>query len=199
MESAPQPRTTIRDIAKALGLSRAAISLGLRNSPQIAVATCQKIQAAAAAMGYHPNLSATNLAHFRHSSSEKTVHSAMAWINCWKDPADLRKFHQFDLYWRSARDTAESAGYRLEEFVVDATSNVARLQNILLTRNIHGIIIPPQRRTAIGRDSAMELSIGAASPLYASGTRCDRHRFRRCTGSGGQLHAGRRGNLVARL
>lgn len=98
-------------------------------------------------MGYHPNLSATNLAHFRHSSSEKTVHSAMAWINCWKDPADLRKFHQFDLYWRSARDTAESAGYRLEEFVVDATSNVARLQNILLTRNIHGIIIPPQRRT----------------------------------------------------
>lgn len=146
MESGPEPRTTIRDIAKALGLSRAAISLGLRNSPQIAVKTCQKIQAAAAAMGYHPNLSATHLAHFRHSASEKTVHSAMAWINCWKEPADLRGFHQFDLYWKSAKNTAESAGYRLEEFVVDATSNVARLQNILLTRNIHGIIIPPQHR-----------------------------------------------------
>lgn len=147
MESGSQPRTTIRDIATALGLSRAAISLGLRNSPQIAVATCRKIQAAAAAMGYHPNLSATNLAHFRHSASEKTVHAAMAWINCWRNPADLRGFQQFDLYWQSAKNTAESAGYRLEEFVVDATSNIARLQNILLTRNIHGIIIPPQHRT----------------------------------------------------
>lgn len=148
MEPSTQIRTTIRHIATALGLSRAAISLGLRNSPQIAAATCRKIQATAAEMGYHPNLSATNLAHFRHSASEKTVHSAMAWINCWKNPADLRGFHQFDLYWRSAKTTAESAGYRLEEFVVDATSNVARLQNILLTRNIHGIIIPPQHRTS---------------------------------------------------
>lgn len=148
MDTESQSPTTIRDIAKALGLSRTAVSLGLRNSPQIAVATCRRIQAAATKMGYHPNLSATNLAHFRHSASGKTVHAAMAWINCWRNPADLRGFHQFDLYWKSAKDTAEFAGYRLEEFSVDATTSVTRLQNILLTRNIHGIIIPPQHRTS---------------------------------------------------
>lgn len=142
-ESSPRSQVTIRDIADALGLSRAAISLGLRNSPQIAPATCRRIQAKAQEMGYQPNLSAYHLAHSRRNATKQNVHSAIAWLNCWKDPAELRKFRQFEIHWQSARQTVESAGYRLEEFVVDRTTNVSRLQNILLARNIPGIIIPP--------------------------------------------------------
>lgn len=141
------PRVTIRDIANSLGLSRAAISLGLRNSPQIAKATRDKIQATAAAMGYQPNLSAANLAQFRHASNGRTVHAAIAWINSWKVPTDMRAYRQFDLYWSNARETAEAAGFRVEEFTIEQGTNVARLQNILLTRNIRGIIIPPQQRS----------------------------------------------------
>ncbi|MEI6492876.1 MAG: LacI family DNA-binding transcriptional regulator [Verrucomicrobiota bacterium] len=147
MQPSSPSRITIRDIAEALGLSRAAISLGLRNSPHISPSTCKRIQKTAAKMGYLPNLSAANLASFRHSSAQKTVHAAIAWLNSWEKPPSMRQFKEFDLYWQNAFLTAESAGYRLEEFVVDSETNVARLQSIFLTRNIRGIIIPPQQQS----------------------------------------------------
>lgn len=144
----PQHRITIRDIAAKLGLSRAAISLGLRNSPELSEATCRRIQSTALELGYQPNLSATSLAYARHSASDKTVHAAFAWINAWRMPKELRSFQQFERYWEHARQTAAAAGFRLEEFVVDATTSVSRLQHIFVTRNIHGIIIPPHHSTS---------------------------------------------------
>ncbi len=125
---------------------------GFEKHPQIAKATREKIQATAAAMGYQPNLSAANLAQFRHASNGRTVHAAIAWINSWKIPTDMRAYRQFDLYWSNARETAEAAGFRVEEFTIEQSTNVARLQNILLTRNIRGIIIPLSRGPAIGKD-----------------------------------------------
>lgn len=47
------------------------------------------------------------------------------------------------MYWQGASAEAEQCGFRLEEFVINKQLTPARLERILLARNIQGILIPP--------------------------------------------------------
>lgn len=141
--NAPRPHTTQKDLARALGLSQASISKALRNDPEIEKSTRQRVLAAAKAMGYHPNPMAAGLAHFRAGSKVKPVHAALAWLNTWTPPEQLRSYYEFDLYWQGASRAAEKFGYRLEEFRINKQLTAHRLQKILLTREIRGLLIPP--------------------------------------------------------
>lgn len=139
---------TLRDIARVLGVSHVTVSLALRNSPRIPAKRCQEVQKLAAKMGYQPNPMATALAQHRRASSVRPVAAALGWLNFWKSPSDLRKHAEFDAYWRGARRTAEKFGYRLDEFNCDGKSlTLARLQEILVSRGINGLLLPPQRTT----------------------------------------------------
>jgi DNA-binding LacI/PurR family transcriptional regulator len=137
------PRVTLKDVARAVGLSHAAVSLALRNSKEIAETTRYRVQAAARDMGYKPNPMATGLAHFKRSSTVKPVHAALAWLNCWPDPKKLRSFTEFDRYWKGASACAEKFGYRLEEFLCNDRMPPDRLEKVLLARGINGILLPP--------------------------------------------------------
>ena len=55
----------------------------------------------------------------------------------------MRRFHEFAAYWRGAQAAAATLGYRLEEFVLERGMNGARLQRILSTRNVRGVLLPP--------------------------------------------------------
>lgn len=146
---APDRLITLRDVARQVGLSNSAVSMALRNSPEIGLATREKIQAVAASMGYRPNPLAVGMAHFRRDSKVKPIAAALAWLNTWPKPEGMRRFREFDLYWQGASRSAENSGYRLEEFVVSEKMPLQRIQNILLARNIRGILIPPQQGTAV--------------------------------------------------
>ncbi len=134
---------TQRDIAKKLGINHSTVSYALKNSPNISPELREKIQEAARQMGYQPNAMATILGHQRHASKKRPISAEIAWINCWRDPAQLRKFREFDLYWKGASARAEQNGYRLEEFDCGERLSPSRLERILLARNIHGVLIPP--------------------------------------------------------
>lgn len=54
---------TLRDLAKALGLSTATVSRALNGFPEVKEQTRIRVEAAAAQMGYRPNISARNLAN----------------------------------------------------------------------------------------------------------------------------------------
>ena len=54
-------RTTIKDIAKLAGVSTQAVSLALRDAPDISVATKRKVQEIANQLNYHKNATASNL------------------------------------------------------------------------------------------------------------------------------------------
>jgi LacI family transcriptional regulator len=136
-------RVTLKDIARTLGLSHAAVSLALRDSPEIAKATCQRVQKAARDMGYQPNPMATGLAAFKRTSKTLPVQSTLAWINAWPEPKKLRGYQEFDLYWKGAVRAAEKFGYRLEEFLMNKEMSFARIEKILHTRAVNGILIPP--------------------------------------------------------
>lgn len=122
--------------------------MALRNSQEISPSTRERVKKAAEALGYRPNPLAVGMAHFRQNSKVKPVAAAMAWLNAWPESRAMRRLREFDLYWQGAGRTAENFGYRLEEFVVSERLPLPRIENILLTRNIRGILIPPQRGAA---------------------------------------------------
>jgi len=137
------PGITLRDIAKKLGIHHSTVGRALQNAPNISLERRQEIQKEARQMGYQPNAMATVLGHQRHAHEKRPISAEIAWINYWSDPKELRTYREFDLYWRGASLRAEQNGYRLEEFPCGNRISPARLEQILLARNIHGILIPP--------------------------------------------------------
>lgn len=142
-ELQPSSPVTQRDIAKALGIGLATVSMALRGDPRISSRRRAQIQATARKMGYRPNPNAAALSHLRGASETKPTRAALAWLNLWPHPEDLRRFGEFDQYWHGAELAARKFGYRLEEFACADSAQLPRLQDILLARGINGILIPP--------------------------------------------------------
>jgi len=140
-----RPRVTMREIAEKFGVSHATVSLALRNHPRISAKMRHDIQQKAAEMGYSPDPLLTVLSHYRHSRKSSPVQAAIAWLNCWPNPKELRAYREFDAYWHGASDCASKFGYHLEEFTVDKSMPMTRLEKIFVTRNIKGLLIPPHR------------------------------------------------------
>lgn len=140
-----QPTITLRDIAAKLKVSHTTVSLALRNSPSISEARRAEIKQVAEQMGYRPDPMLSSLVHYRTGHRSAKIRSALAWINHWEQPEKLRSFHEFDLYWRGASQVAERFGYHLDEIRWAASYTPQRMEQILQTRNIRGLLIPPHQ------------------------------------------------------
>ncbi|PTX92199.1 hypothetical protein DB346_24985 [Verrucomicrobia bacterium LW23] len=136
-------RVTLKDIAAKLGISHATVSLALKNHPRISAERRQQVQIAAEELGYQPDPMLSSLVAYRHSKRSVTIHSAIAWINHWDKPGELRQLHEFDLYWQGASKAVERFGYRLEEFIWNQDMTPQRMETILRTRGIKGVLVPP--------------------------------------------------------
>lgn len=155
----PEPlhgRVTIRDMAKQLGVSHATVSMALRNHPRVAPATRDAVHQLAARLGYRPDPVLGALAHYRQSKTQARIHAGVAWVNAWRDPEELRRFREFDAYWRGAIAEAEKSGYRLEEFRLGPDCSPARLHQILSARGVRGILLPPHREAPEWEDFPWE-------------------------------------------
>lgn len=143
-ESSP-PRVSMREIAAKLGVSHVTVSMALRDNPRVSAPVRQKIKQVAEEMGYRPDPMLNALAAYRNTKSAAGIHSAVAWINAWEQPDELRSYKEFDLYWKGASQSAAKFGYRLEEFRIDREMTPKRLHQVFQARNIRGILLPPQR------------------------------------------------------
>lgn len=136
-------RVSLRDVARIVGVSHVTVSLALRGDPRVSAARRREVETAATRLGYRPDPMLSSLSAYRHSKRPVTIHSTIAWLNQWPDPKALHRLQEFAAYWRGAKEAAESLGYRLEEFAIDPALSGARLQRILTTRNVRGIVLPP--------------------------------------------------------
>jgi DNA-binding LacI/PurR family transcriptional regulator len=144
--ASPARPVTLHDLAQVLGISYVTVSLALRDRGRISEGLRARIKQTAKEMNYRADPMALALVQYRSRKPSSSIHSALAWINLWKDPKKLRSYREFDLYWQGAYATADAAGYRLEEFSIDEKLSLARLKTILHTRRIGGIILPPQEQ-----------------------------------------------------
>lgn len=135
----------MRDLAIRLGITHVTVSMALRDNPRVSVATREKVKKLADELGYRPDPMLSALATYRGNKATSGIHSAVAWINAWEKPEDLRSYKEFDLYWKGATKCAEKFGYRLEEFRIDKQMSPQRLHQIFRARNIRGVLLPPQR------------------------------------------------------
>jgi DNA-binding LacI/PurR family transcriptional regulator len=140
--STSPPRVTHQDIANALGVSRSTVSLALKNHPRITEAVRRKIQAKAAELAYTPDPMLSALAHYRQTNRAKTAPVPLAWVNLHQNPEVIHQHREFALYLQGASTFAAEQGFKIEEFAI-ADVRPARLNTILKTRNIRGILLSP--------------------------------------------------------
>jgi DNA-binding LacI/PurR family transcriptional regulator len=139
-----EKRVTIYDIAKKVGVSHTTVALALRNHHRISEKRRQQILQTAAKMGYVPDPLLSALASYRSQARPATLQNTIAWINHWEQPEKLRGQHrEFDAYWHGAQQAAQRFGYRLEEIRWEPEFSARRFEQILLTRAIRGMLIPP--------------------------------------------------------
>jgi DNA-binding LacI/PurR family transcriptional regulator len=137
-------RITLRDIAARAGVSHVTVSLALRKHPRIPVKTQIRIRKLADEMGYVPDPALGRLNAYRRGASTEVMHSAIAWINFWKNPRELDKVPTYHQYREGAVDRAGTLGYHIEEFrLASGELSTSRFVGILKSRGISGILIPP--------------------------------------------------------
>src|SRR5688572_16825887 len=128
---------TFRQIAKASGLAVATVSYALRNDPKIPAATIARVQGIAEKLGYRPNSRvAALMAHIRRARPVATGERiAFLW---------LARRDAYERTYLGAKQRAEQLGYELEDFAVrDRERDPPRLERILRTRRITGVVISP--------------------------------------------------------
>lgn len=129
---------TLKDLAEKLGLSVAAVSLGLRHMGNVSEATCKRIEAAAREMGYVPNPHAAALGTRTRRAGVKGVPLAV-----FRRPigagTGLYPIHDFV---SGIAERAAALGYRLEFFDVKKNQEIPHLLRSLFSRGFQGIFLP---------------------------------------------------------
>lgn len=137
------PRVTLCDIGRELGVSHATVSMALRGNPRVSAGMRARVVKVAEELGYRPDPALSALAYYRTQKKQTGIQSVIGWINAWPEPENLRQYKEFNGYWEGANAAAGKLCYRLEEFRFDRETTPMRLHQILSTRGIRGLLLPP--------------------------------------------------------
>lgn len=142
--SAPLKRISLKDIAKAAGVSVSTVSQCLLNKPGPNAQTAAKIRTLAAEMGYRPNpiLSSLARSRFKHTPQADTTPIAVI-LHCSSSdlyPHDISRSYRC----QTISKTAQALGYTVHFNRYDCISNPKNLIRELYYRGITGIIVAMQ-------------------------------------------------------
>lgn len=131
-------------IAEEAGVSRATVSMALRNHPRIPACTRARVQAIATRLGWKPNPLLAEVMTAIRAGQPPADRVTLAWITAHPKRDAWQRVPFFRRCFEGARDRADAAGYHLEHFWLgDADGNAARLGDILVARGITGLIVAP--------------------------------------------------------
>ncbi|MES2693798.1 MAG: LacI family DNA-binding transcriptional regulator [Verrucomicrobiota bacterium] len=138
------PAHTLRSLAKLLGLSRTTVSDALRGSPRVDPNTAKRVQKAADEVGYRRNpLAGALMSELRRSrgGAFRGVLAAVDFIEATR-PEHAARYHRELI--SGAETRATDLGFKVEKFQVGTAGlTVQRLDSILQSRGIHGVILLP--------------------------------------------------------
>ena len=125
-------------------MSRAAVSLALRNQPGISIATRERIQRIAEEEGYRPNpMVSALMAHLKGLQPSKDV-ASIPFLTAHSTRHGWRSYATFVRYYNGASERAQQMGYHLDEmWLREPGMNARKLKSILINRGIQGILIGP--------------------------------------------------------
>jgi LacI family transcriptional regulator len=139
-----QKAVRLQDIADKAGVSRATVSLSLRNHASIPAPTRERIQKIAQQLGYRPNpLVSALMTHQRSARPQQPTHLTLAAIINFSRRDVWKTFLSEDLLSAAAK-RAEQLGYAFEEFWLgDTKMNTQQLSSVLFRRSVPGVIVAP--------------------------------------------------------
>ncbi len=139
-----EPAPTLRSLAKLLGLSRTTVSDALRGSPRVDPNTAARVQKAAAQAGYRRNpLAGALMSELRRSrgGAFRGVIAAIDFTEATR-PDHAARYHRELILGAETRSV--ELGFKVERFQVGTAGiTVQRLDSILQSRGIHGVILLP--------------------------------------------------------
>jgi LacI family transcriptional regulator len=135
----------MKDVALEVGVHPTTVSLALRNSPQLPLATRQRIQTAARKMGYHQDPMLSALVAYRANVSLPKFQPEVAMIFDFKSPEELAQGSlAYRLFLTGATRKAEELGYKIRPCFFEGPSRQSegqRIGRILVSRGVKGAII----------------------------------------------------------
>ena len=140
-----ETRPTLRDIAVKVGCHYSTVSLALRGHPRISPETRSRVQRLAEALHYRPDAMLSALTAYRVTRRRPVDRPVLAWLTNHAARKGWRSSACNVEYWHGACARAEERGYRLEEFwLAEPGMTGRRMSEILRTRGIQGLLLPPQ-------------------------------------------------------
>lgn len=138
-----------RDIAKALGLSQTTVSRALRGWPEITEEVREQVIKTAKQMGYQPSMYANRLMSHIRSGKKLSDRDTIALIVEARSLKEwLGKTTTYQNFYAGISQKAFELGLQLEAFFLQQPGmSAAKLDQILYTRGIHGIIMAPPYRS----------------------------------------------------
>jgi LacI family transcriptional regulator/LacI family fructose operon transcriptional repressor len=137
-------------LARVAGVHQSTVSRALRRDRSIPAATRQRIQALADKLGYRPHPLVSALVALRRRRREPRFDATIAFVSTAPahplppvEPGARSPSMTLSsqMYFEGAKARAEKLGYRLEMFSLGPNLSSRRLDEIIETRNIPGIII----------------------------------------------------------
>ncbi|NBB72591.1 MAG: LacI family DNA-binding transcriptional regulator [Bacteroidetes bacterium] len=174
----------LQDIADALGLAKATVSMALKNDLRIAATTRERVIAKAAAMNYIPDPALRRLSEIRWKGGRNAARLSVGLLT-W-DAADYPNTRAH--FWETARESLRHLGYGCEEIIVREQPNVKRAAKILEARGVAGILAMASRCDDAWTDfpfdkfAGVELHAGSGRPTGLPQIRPDT--FRNLLGAG---------------
>lgn len=173
---------TLRDVARAAGVSVSAVSYALRGAANIPAETAARVRAVAEQLGYRPNARVGELmAHIRQARPlEKAEPLAFVYLEGDRALAKQNGFAQE--VETAARRHAARGGYRLDTFwLSEVEGNARRLAGILTARGISGVLFAPTvGRARIELDWPWEnfaVAVAGMSELSVAPPRAGHHHY----------------------
>jgi LacI family transcriptional regulator len=135
---------TQQDVARETGLSQTAVSLALRNSPDVSSATIRLVRAAAKRLRYRPDPLVSALMAQRHSHGKKTFRAKIAFLTAFSQRDGWRRSAYSAGCFAGAARAATERGYLCEPvWLREPGISAHRLSGILWTQNFQGLLIAP--------------------------------------------------------
>ncbi|MBD5780550.1 LacI family DNA-binding transcriptional regulator [Pelagicoccus sp. NFK12] len=162
------PKVSMSTIAAEVGVSKATVSLALRNSPEVSTAMKEKIRETADRLGYQLNPALGQLlSQIRNRDSYRAT---IALINAHSDNNSLKRHPTIPEYVEGINQRADSLGYRLDYFWLnDPELKARRLKSIMLARGIKGALVVGLMNDCQFPEKL--LPIAEALPLVVTGVR----------------------------
>jgi LacI family transcriptional regulator len=151
-----------REIAAAAGVTQAAVSRALRGDRSIPLATRQRIEAIAERLGYRPNAYVSSLMAYVRSGrplQEKGCIALLVDAASEKDWLGHIGGYAYALQYRGVAQRAGQLGFTTECFFLrPQAENSARIDRILRSRGITGLVLMPSRNRSEKRPVDLALS-----------------------------------------